>query len=611
MAADPISAIFGRPIPRRQAISFLLLGMGGLIGVSACRPGPLPATTSPATPATVTTAPVAAVPPVATRAPAEPEQQLRLLFWQAPTILNPHLTRSGAADIAAARCCFEPLLTADDTGRLIPVLAADVPSVENGGLPDARTVVYRLRPNVTWADGQPFSADDVVFTYQFVADPQTAATTGQNYQLVERVEAIDPLTVRVTFQEPTAGWHVPFVGKFGMILPRHALQADIGAGARSAPFNQRPFGTGPYLVEEFRPGDVVSYVANPHYREAGRPFFRRMTLKGGGDQVTAARTVLQTGEYDFAPFLQLETDILEDLDRSLSSGRLLLAPGVGVELVFFNQADPNQEIDGERSHPSTRHPFLTDPQVRAALELAIDRPTIIQRVVGRAGEMTANVLSRPPALASATTHVEYDIDRANQMLDARGYARGGDGIRRTPGGARMQMVFTTIVSGERQKIQAIIKDGWQKIGVETEIRALDPTTFLAGPDNPASAYRFPADVQMSLFLFSSPFPTFFMRRYYAGANMQNWAQKSNNWTGLNLIKWFDPEYDRLYEQVLAERDPGRSQMLWQRLNDLVVQAHAVIPVVERKFIMAVANGLTGPAPRVFDSETWNIAEWRR
>jgi ABC-type transport system substrate-binding protein len=256
---------------------------------------------------------------------------LRLLFWQAPTILNPHLVR-GIPDYASARCCFEPLLTADDDGQLIPVLAAEVPSSENGGLPDERTVIYRLRPGIVWADGEPFTADDVVFTYQFITNPQTAATTGQLYQLVDRVEALDAFTVRVTFKEPTAGWYVPFVGRQGMIVPRHALEGDIGAGARSAPFNLRPFGTGPYVVDDFKPGDLVSYSANPYYRDAGRPFFRKLLLKGGGDPVTAARAVLQTGEYDFAPFLQVEAGVLEDLAASATTGQLLVAPGAGIDM---------------------------------------------------------------------------------------------------------------------------------------------------------------------------------------------------------------------------------------------------------------------------------------
>jgi peptide/nickel transport system substrate-binding protein len=625
MGERPTRAPAGRPISRRRIISLLGVSLGGLFSLCACRPmspsgaatsAPIaataaPAMTAPATIAPVMSAPATIAPPSvgSSVGPAQAET-LRLLFWQAPTILNPHLGR-GIPDAAAARCCFEPLLTADDDGRLIPVLAAEVPSSENGGLPDERTVIYRLRAGVVWADGHPFTADDVVFTYQFIANPQTAATTGQAYQLVERVEALDALTVRVTFKEPTAGWYVPFVGRQGMILPRHTLQANVGADTRSAPFNQRPFGTGPYVVDEFKPGDLVTYSANARYRDAGRPSFRRLLLKGGGDPITATRTVLQTGEYDFAPFLQVESDVLEDLAVSATTGQLLVAPGGGVEMIVFNQADPAQEVDGERSHPSTRHPFLADIQVREALALAVDRTIIAQRIIGRLGEVTANVLTTPRPLASANTRVEYDVDRANQVLDEAGYARGSDGIRRTPTDTRMQLLFSSTASAQRQKVQAVVKDGWQKIGVETEIRAVDPATFLASADNPGAAVRFPADAQMFLVPFSSPFPSAYMRRYYAGDGSRNWTQKSNNWTGTNIHKWREPEYDRLYEQVLVERDLERSRLLWQRLNDVLVGSHTVIPVTSRNFVTATAQGLVGPSPRTFDSETWNIAEWRR
>ena len=612
----------GRPISRRRSIVLLGASIGGLVSLGALRP----VSASGLATGTPTAAPVVTVPATRlsiTSAPTTIAQQssgssthqaqaetLRLLFWQAPTILNPHLGR-GIPDFAAARCCFEPLLTADDDGRLVPILAAEVPSSENGGLPDERTVIYRLRPGIVWADGEPFTADDVVFTYQFIANPQTAATTGQAYQLVERVDALDGLTVRVTFKEPTAGWYLPFVGRQGVILPRHALEGDIGAGARSATFNQRPFGTGPYMVDDFKPGDLVTYLANPRYRDAGRPYFRRLLLKGGGDPVTAARTVLQTGEYDFAPSLQVESDVLEDLEASATTGQLLVVPGAGVEMILFNQADPNQEIDGERSHPSTRHPFLADGRVCEALSLAANRTIIAQRIIGRLGEATANVLTTPLPLASLNTRIEYDLDRANQILDEAGHARGDDGIRRTPAGARMQMLFAATSSTQRQKIQAIVKDGWQKIGVETEIRAVDPTTFLASPDNPGAVVRFPADAQMFGVPFSSPFPSSYMRRYYAGDQSRNWAVKANNWTGTNIHKWHDQEYDRLYEQVLVERDPERSRLLWQQLNDIVVGSHTVIPITNRSFVTAAALGLVGPSPRTFDSETWNIGEWRR
>ena len=116
---------------------------------------------------------------------------------------------------------------------------------------------------------------------------------------------------------------------------------------------------------------------------------------------------------------------------------------------------------------------------------------------------------------------------------------------------------------------------------------------------------------MFLVPFNSPFPATYMRRYYAGDQSKNWAQKANAWTGTNINKWREPEYDRLYDQVLLERDPGRSRALWHQLNDLLVRSHAVLPVVSRNFVSATARGLIGPTPRAFDAETWNIAEWRR
>jgi peptide/nickel transport system substrate-binding protein len=187
---------------------------------------------------------------------------LTLLYWQAPTILNAHLAR-GTKDFHAARIATEPLLTVDAAGAFTPVLAAEVPSRENGGVAaDGRSVTYTLRDGVRWADGRPFTADDVVFTFSFITNRQTAATTYGNYVNVEKVEALDPTTVKVTFQTPTPAWYVPFVGEQGQILPRHALDAYVGDNAHRAPFNTKAFGTGPYTVESFRPGDLVVYTIN-------------------------------------------------------------------------------------------------------------------------------------------------------------------------------------------------------------------------------------------------------------------------------------------------------------------------------------------------------------
>jgi peptide/nickel transport system substrate-binding protein len=310
---------------------------------------------------------------------------LKILMPAAPTILNPHLAQ-GNKDQVASRLCCEPLLTVSGDGALSPVLAAEVPSKGNGGVSaDGRVVTYKLKKDVRWADGQPFSADDVVFTYQYVTNKATAAASLGVYLDLDQVEAVDPVTVRLTFKQPAGGWYVPFTGTFGMIVPRHALQNHVGAEARNAPFNLKAFGAGPFMVQDFKPGDSLIVTANPNYREPTRPFFNQVQIKGGGDAASAVRAVLQTGEYDYAVSVGgIEAQVLAQL-RLGNRGDLIIRPGA-VEQIFFNMADPNTEINSERSSPQSRHPFLTDQRVREAMSLAIDRAGMAKQLFGETGE---------------------------------------------------------------------------------------------------------------------------------------------------------------------------------------------------------------------------------
>ncbi len=496
----------------------------------------------------------------------------------------------------------------DNSGLLEPVLAAEVPTQANGGLPDPKTVIYRLKPGLVWADGQPFTAEDVAFTFSFITDPTTAATTTAAYRGLERVDAVDALTVRLTFKEPTGGWYVPFVGGTGVVLPRHAFANYAGAAARTAPFNTKPFGTGPFMVDDFAPGDRATLVPNPRYRDAGKPAIGRIELKGGGDAVTAARAVLQTQEFDYAWNLQVEGPVLQSISQG-STGTVLTSTGAGVELLQLNQADPNVEVAGERSAPSTRHPFLTDPVVRRAMTLAVDRPTMAQQLYGVTGDATANVLTTPTDLAWPGARLDVDLNAANVLLDGAGYTRGTDGIRVTPAGVRMKVLFATSVNSLRQKEQAIIKDGWQKLGIDTELKAIDANAYFATATNPDAVIRFQADVVMLTVPFTSPFPAALMKRFYGKDPTKDWAQQANSWASANIAKWADPAYDRAYDQVLIETDPTTARDLWRRLDELAVSSHVVVPLVDRRFVSARAAGVQGPAPRSFDVETWNIADW--
>ena len=646
---EEAGTVLNRRVGRRSLLaSGAALGAGGLL--AACGAPAAPTATTAAKPAAEPTKPAAAEPtkPAAAAAATKPAEAtkpaaavaaptntpaaaaaaatkpaeaakpaagaagtIKLLYWQAPTILNLHLA-TGTKDQHAARIVVEPLMTYNPKGEFVPVLAAEVPSKANGGLAeDGKSVTYKLKPGLKWGDGTPFTADDVVFTYQFIADRETAATTVGTYAAVDKVEAVDPNTVKISFKNPYPGWSLPFVGGNGAVLPKHALKDYPGAKAKEAPWNQKPFGTGPYMVDDFKSGDLVVYKKNPNYRDAGKVQFDRIELKGGGDAPSAARAVFQTGEFDFAWNLQVEWQVLQQIAQG-GKGNLLTIGGVGVEQLLYNMADPNKEIDGEKSSPKSKHPFLTDMKVRQAMTLAIDRATIAKQLYGDTGDATSNVLTTPPDYSSKGTKFEFNIEQANKILDDAGYKKGADGMRVTPDGTKMKVVFATSINTLRQKEQALIKDGWQKIGIDTELKAVDAGVYFdSKPGNLDNINHFYWDVMMFTSTFESPYPLSYMKSWYSGDPSRDVAQKSNDWSGDNRQKWINDEFNKLYDQATKELDATKLKDLFHKMNDLVVNNYVAVALIDRKRVSGSSKALKGPELTQFDVDIWNIGEWAK
>src|SRR5437870_3266145 len=357
---------------------------------------------------------------------------LKTLYWQAPTLLNPHFA-VGTKDQDGSRIFYEPLVAFDPEGNLFPVLAQEVPSLEKGTVArDGKSVTWKLKRGVTWHDGKPFTVDDLVFNWEYAADPATAAVTIAAYRDVERIEKVDSHTARVVFKNPTPYWFDAFCGARGQIIPKHLFDAYRGAKSREAPTNLTPVGTGPYRFVDFKPGDIVRGEVNANYHVPNRPFFDHIEMKGGGDAASAARAVLQTGEFDFAWNLQVADEILKRLEQG-GKGHVDMATGGAVESIKLNNTDPWKEVDGERSSIKTTHPVLTDPAVRSALNLLVDRGSVHEEIYGRLGQATANYLNGPQRFRSRNTRWEFNIEKANQILDGAGWRRGADGIRAKDG----------------------------------------------------------------------------------------------------------------------------------------------------------------------------------
>jgi len=530
--------------------------------------------------------------------------QLKVLWWQAPTLLNPHFA-TGTKDQDGSRIFYEPLAGYDPDGGLVPVLAADIPTVDNGGLGrDGTWVVWNLKKGVQWHDGKPFTADDVIFNWEYAADPATAAVTVGAYRDIDRIERLNDHAVKIVFKQPTPYWYEAFCQNRGLI-PKHLFDAYRGGKSREAPTNLKPVGTGPFKFVDFRPGDIVRGEINPNYHVPNRPFFDTIEMKGGGDAASAARAVLQTGEFDFAWNMQVEDDVLKRLEQG-GKGRAEIYPTGGIEHIQFNFTDPNKDVDGERSSLKTTHPTLADPAVRQALGVLVDRASIHEQIYGRGGQATANYLNAPSRYYSRNLRWEFSVEKANQILDAAGWKRGADGIR-AKDGKRLKFLYQTSTNAPRQKTQAIVKQACSKAGIDIEIKSVVASVFFASdPANPDTYPHFYADLQMYN-TGTGIDPLWGMRVFIS----QEVATKDNKWSGRNITRWRNEEYDRLWKAAEVEMDPVKRAAQFIRMNDMVVQNGVIIPVNWRNGVAAAASRLRGTDLTGWDSNLWRLPYWHK
>ncbi|MBC7666089.1 MAG: peptide ABC transporter substrate-binding protein [Caulobacter sp.] len=527
---------------------------------------------------------------------------LRLLLWQGPTLLNPHFA-SGTKDQEGCRPFYESLARYDADGVLVPVLAAEIPSRANGGIAaDGLSTTWKLKKNVQWHDGQPFTADDVVFNWQYATDPAGGAFSVGFYANVKSIEKLDASTVRINFVKPTPIWDRTCSL---WLIPRHLFAAYTGAKSREAPANLKPVGTGPYKFVDFTPGDLVRGTANASYYLPNRPFFDTIEIKGGGDATSAARAVLQTGEFDYAWNIQVEDSVLKGMETG-GKGKMVFKPSGNPESIFLNAADPFTEVDGERANVKSKHFAFTDPAVRKAFGLLVDRKSIQDFVYGRAAAATPNALNNPVQFNSKSVAAEFNVDKANALLDAAGWKRGGDGVRMKDG-KRLKLVFQTSINSVRQKVQAIVKQACAKAGIEIELKTVQASVFFSSDmTNPDTFGKFFADVEMYLNNRAGTDPDRFMQQWVS------WeiCQKANGWQLQNKTRWSSPDYDKAFHAAENELDPVKRAALFIQMNDLACAAGYVVPVAVRAQVTALGKSIVAPLTG-WDLDLSGIHDWYR
>ncbi len=540
------------------------------------------------------------------------DEVLTLLYWQAPTVPNAYLS-AGSKDIDAAAITLEPLARYDPDGAIVPILAVDVPSIDNGGISgDLLSITWTLKEGLKWSDGSDMTADDVVFTWIYCTDPDTGCTSESAFDGIDNVEAVDDLTVKITFDVPTPYPYNAFVGSSTPIISRlqfgECLDPDNSCGSQI----NSPIGTGPYRIVSFTTNEEVVYERNPHYR-GDEPYFDRVVLKGGGDAITAAETVLANDNADYAWNLQIKPEELASLQLK-GYGTVVSAFSSLVERIVLNQTNPDPSLGVGRSEyldGQNPHPFLTHRPIQSAMSMAINRELISEQLYGFAGQPTCNLITGPPNYVSTANDncLDQDIEAGNKLLDENGVLDSdGDGVREF-NGIPLSVVFQTSTNDVRQQTQEMIEEWWSQIGIDVQIIHHDAGLFFGGDPVDDAQYtyrRFFADVQMY-----ANGPAIDPQNYLSDLICKHIPMRDDNWSSGNISRGCNPSYDELFDKLTETPIGANRAELVKRLNDIYVNSYFEIPLVNRGLVSAHANTLKGVKMNAWDSELWNIAEWYR
>ncbi|HEV2527855.1 MAG TPA: peptide ABC transporter substrate-binding protein [Thermomicrobiales bacterium] len=422
------------------------------------------------------------------------------------------------------------------TGDYVPALA-DSAELSADGL----SVTYKLHEGVTWHDGTPFTAADVILSYDAQASPDTgSAYTGSFTDTVASYEAVDDMTVRVTFND-TFARVILFGNSYAPIMPAHiwgevpfaSWQEDPGSNGLDP---ARVVGTGPFRFNEWQQGTSVSLLKNENYW-GDVPNIDEVIHRIYPD-ASAAVEAVRNRELD-----AFENPPAADVES-------LEADGIEVQVYdTYSFGFYGYNMDPEKT------PLFQQVEVRQALFYAIDRQSIVDNIAlgyGTVANGTQPTLSVAYAPDQINTVYNYDLDRANSLLDAAGWTLGEDGVRVNAEGLRLEFEFMyNVGSAATEQTVAYIQDQWSQIGAAMTPNGVDFSTVLV----PTITETYDYDIAYLGFNWD-----------YSGDQTAMFGTNAYG-AGFNFMRYSNPEFDRLAAQANVEQDSeARRQLLIEASN---------------------------------------------
>lgn len=511
---------------------------------------------------------------------------------QEPDLMNPLFAVEGGADLSAGMVT-EPLLEPKSDGTYEPVLAAEVPTIENGGVSeDGMTVTFRLRDGITWSDGKPLTTEDLEFTFNVIRDPKATTVAQPAFDAVKSVDAKDPHTLVVQMSEVNP----QYLDLFSTILPKHRFDSTVVTNRD--PLARLPLGTGPFVYTEWQSGDHISLERTDEYwRDPELPRLDGITWKITPDRESAI-TSLVRGEFDSLWWL-LSGD-LEVLNEQDADGAVDVEsadrPGLP-EYLWLNHSDPDD--------PSKPHPVLGDLAVREAVDLAIDRDAIIDTVLD--GHATKEMgLVNSGVYACDYTPPEFDPDAAERILDKAGWVPGDDGVR-VKDGVRATLRYTTITGSQsRELYQQMVQEDLGDIGIEVRISNADTNVIFAGYGEDGMLAQGDYDIMMSLDGLRVPDPSEFVQLFTTPV-----IPGPDNPAGFTYSHWSNPAFDKLANKAATTLDETERKGLYQQACELFDDQLVALPLFASEDAYAWNSRLSG-----VQADAWagmwqgsSVAEW--
>jgi peptide/nickel transport system substrate-binding protein len=552
------------------------------------------------TPVTTQNGPTAVI-PAATSAGAGPSS-ITVIIPEEPPSFNAVISDTGY-DALVMHMTLLGMTGIDPDGNIFPVLATELPTVDNGEVvvnnqTKAMDVTWKMRRDVTWADGTPVTVDDVLFTYQAASDP-TKGFAIPGLDLVTGIDKIDDYTFVVHFSSTYPNYLSFLGGRQIVIWPKHYCHLDQGYTACDC--GRNPLSDGPYILKDWVTGDHLIFVRNPKYFEPGKPKIDQIIVRVVPD-ASVRETMMRQGDADL--LMWATEQVANDL-KDVSNVKLSVSPtSRWVMRLFINLA-----AKGTTDPVATPNPFFGDARVRQAIRMAIDVDKITSSVWYGYAQPVWTEFFRPPYNTCNIPRPKYDIEAAKALLDQAGWVVGTDGIRVCKGcmnaheGDRFQFDLLTYSEYGEPLIltQQLIGEMLKAVGIQANLTQAEGSVIWA--DSSSGGIEQSGNYNMDLYDdgYAGNDPSYFLSYYYSSAS----AVPDQGW---NVVRFKNAQFDSLLEETNTLNSQDRQTAFCKMAQILDAQLPQILLFTTLN-AEAYSTRLANIQANINSVVSWNVADW--